>query len=106
MQRADEVAIARRAVVIDLARGPGIGDGERAAVAKADAAMIDGILAVAGRQHVDGHDVGPQPAALAAFGLPENCGVAPGVEQRHAMVGVAPEEALVVQHKVQVIGCR
>jgi len=48
----------------------------------------------------------PQPAAFAAFRLLQNCGVAPGVEQRHAMVRVAPQEALAVQHDVQVIGCR
>lgn len=105
VQCADEIAIGRRAVVIDLPGRPGVGDGERAPVAKADQAGVDDILAVGAGRHVDGNDIGPElPPHLNRVVAPDDRGLAPGVIQRHAMVRIAPEEALAVLQVIQVIG--
>lgn len=107
VQRADESAIGRRAVVIDLAGGPGVGDGERAPVAKTDQASVDDILAVGAGRHVDGSDIGPElPPRFPRIVAPDDRGVPPGIEQRHAMVRIAPKEALAVLQVIKVIGRR
>lgn len=107
VQRADEIAIGRRAVVIDLAGGSGVGDGERAPVAKTDQASVDDVLAVGAGRHVDGGDVGPElPPRFPRLVAPDNRGGPPGIEQRHAMVRIAPEESLAVLQVIQVIGRR
>lgn len=107
VQRAAEIAIGRRAVVIDLAGRAAIGDGERAPVAKADQATVDHILAVGARRHVDGGDIGPElPPRFPRLVVPGNRGSPPGIEQRHAMVRIAPEEALAVLQVIKVIGRR
>ena len=98
-----EVAIDRCAVVIHLAGGAAIGDDEKAAIAKIDAAIVDDVFACGHGRHVHRDDVGPKPAdRFAFFGPPKNSGVAPIVDQRHAMVRIAPEEALAVLQIVEV----
>ena len=105
MQRADEIAIGRRAVVIDLAGGSGVGDGERAPVAKADQAIVGGIGAGADGRHVDGGDISPElPPHLNGIVAPHDRGVPPGIDQRHAMVRITPEEAFAVLQVIKVIG--
>lgn len=107
VQRADEIAIGRRAVVIDLAGRAGVGDGERAPVAKTDQATVDDILAVGAGRHVDGGDIGPElPPHLNGIVAPDDRGRTPGIEQRHAMARIAPEEALAVLQVIKVIGRR
>lgn len=107
VQRADEIAIGWRAVVIDLARGAGVGDGERAPVAKADQASVDDVLAIGAGRHVDGGDIGPElPPRFPRLVAPDNRRGPPGIEQRHAMVRIAPEEALAILQVIQVIGRR
>lgn len=107
MQRADEIAIGRCAVVIDLAGRAGVGHCQRAPVAKTDQAGVDDILAVRAGRHVDGGDVGPElPPRFPRLVAPDNCGGPPGIEQRHATVRIAPEEALAVLQVIKVIGRR
>ena len=107
MQRADEIAIGRRAVVIDLPGRAAIGDGQRAPIAKADQAGVDDVLAVGARRHVDGSDIGPElPPGFPGIVAPDDRGGPSGIDQRHAMVRIAPEEALAVLQVIQVIGRR
>lgn len=93
--------------MIDLAGGAAVGDDEKAAIAEIDAAIVDDVLAAGHGRHVHRDDVGPElPSRFALFGLPDNRGVAPIVDQRHAMVRIAPEETLAVLQVVEVISCR
>lgn len=106
MQRAHEIAVERRAVLVDEAVRAGVGQRDRPPVAERDAAEVDHLLAGGRRRQRHRNDVGPQAALVAAFALPGEAGVAARVGARHADIRVAPVEVLAVEHKVQVVGFR
>ena len=103
MQRVDEVAIERRPVVIDGAAGAGIGGGQRAAVAKGNAALVHGVAAVAGGAQADGDDVGPAPAHGGVFVVPFQRGLRAGIDDGDAAIRIAPEGAPVVDEEMDVV---